>query len=176
MTPHEVARIYDAHRVGDGQWRAKCPSHDGKSDNSLSINGASDGKTLLRCFAGCSTENVLASAGLGWSDLFAHSSLSPSSLSHPHRRIDPKVALQRRAEIGLRDWKEREGRIIRRRIWIRHRLVTEGERLIGKGRRSRGWGFLALGYQGLARLEWLVDLFDSHQPSDWLTARRFLKG
>ena len=174
MTPHEVAHIYGGYRVGEGKWRAKCPAHNGHSHNSLSIHAANDGKTLVKCWGGCPTDEVLQSAGLEWSDLFLPSSLSPSSSSHPCRRIDPKVALQRRAETGLREWKEKAGCTVGYRVWLRHRLIAKGEKLVAEDRADKGADLIALGYLGLSRLEWVADLLESKNREDWLTARRFL--
>jgi len=147
MTPQEVAHRFGAHHVNDGQWRGKCPAHDGRSCNSLSVRATTDGKTLLKCWGGCETEEVLNAGGLAWSDLFP-----PSSSSHPRRRIDPKTELQRKAERELREWKEKSSRIIGYRIWLRHRLVAKGEQLIDNSRTDRGWDLLQLGYLGLSRL------------------------
>src|SRR5262245_9211196 len=58
----------NARRSGQG-WRAKCPAHDDHVP-SLSINEGADGRGLLKCFAGCPTESVLAAAGLMMRDLF----------------------------------------------------------------------------------------------------------
>lgn len=182
MIPQEVAHVFGAHRSGDGQWRGKCPAHNGQSHNSLSIQASNDGKTLLKCWGGCPTDEVLNSAGLEWKDLFPPSastkliSKNSSSSSSSKRISDPKVALQQRAEHGLRDWKEKTGRAVHDRVWRQYRLITEGESLITNGRPNRGWEFLQLGYEGLSRLEWLADLIDSKHPQDWLTARMILKG
>jgi 5S rRNA maturation endonuclease (ribonuclease M5) len=48
----------------------KCPAHDGKGVNSLSIGRADDGGVILYCFAGCTTESVVTSLGLKMRDLF----------------------------------------------------------------------------------------------------------
>jgi hypothetical protein len=48
-----------------------CPAHDDREDASLSVK-AENGKILLNCFAGCRPEDVIAAAGLQWSDLFAN--------------------------------------------------------------------------------------------------------
>lgn len=48
---------------------AKCPAHaDGKP--SLSLNATRDGLVLMHCFAGCTTEDVLAAVGLELRDLY----------------------------------------------------------------------------------------------------------
>lgn len=62
-----VERLH-AKRSGDG-WKAKCPVHDDR-DPSLSIREGSDGRALIKCHAGCQTNDVLAGIGLKPRDLF----------------------------------------------------------------------------------------------------------
>lgn len=50
-------------------WMACCPAHKDRNP-SLSVSEGNDGRVLLNCFAGCSTESVLAALGLTASDLF----------------------------------------------------------------------------------------------------------
>jgi hypothetical protein len=53
-------------------WVALCPAHelDGRKHNpSLSVGVGQDGRILVKCFANCSTERVLAAMGLQMSDL-----------------------------------------------------------------------------------------------------------
>jgi hypothetical protein len=50
-------------------WQAQCPAHDDRRA-SLSI-GTDDGKTLLYCHRGCTTERVVQELGLQMSDLFS---------------------------------------------------------------------------------------------------------
>ena len=50
-------------------WIAKCPAHDDQKP-SLSINEGADGRALVKCHAGCSTDDVLDALGLALSDLF----------------------------------------------------------------------------------------------------------
>ncbi len=52
-----------------GSWAACCPSH-ADANPSLSWSVASDGRVLLRCHAGCSTETIVETLGLAMSDLF----------------------------------------------------------------------------------------------------------
>lgn len=47
-----------------------CPSHEDKTP-SLSISKARDGGVVMKCFAGCQTESIIASMGLRMADLFA---------------------------------------------------------------------------------------------------------
>lgn len=70
MTAAAVAGLLHARRTGAGRWQAKCPAHQDRSP-SLSIREGEDGKTLIRCWAGCSTEDVVKAVGLRMADLFA---------------------------------------------------------------------------------------------------------
>jgi hypothetical protein len=69
MNPLEnlISRLH-ANRSGKG-WTAKCPSH-GDREPSLSINEGADGRALIKCQAGCSTDDVLAALGITYRDLF----------------------------------------------------------------------------------------------------------
>ena len=51
-----VERLH-AKRSGKG-WIAKCPAHNDLKP-SLSINEGADGRALVKCQAGCSTEDVI---------------------------------------------------------------------------------------------------------------------
>jgi hypothetical protein len=53
---------------GDG-WKAKCPVHDDR-EPSISISEGADGRALLKCHAGCETNDVLAAIGMKPADLF----------------------------------------------------------------------------------------------------------
>ena len=49
---------------------AHCPLHNDNTE-SFSIGEGSTGKVLLHCFAGCSTESVVAAIQLTLADLFS---------------------------------------------------------------------------------------------------------
>jgi len=51
-------------------WLAKCPAHDDKNP-SLSISAGTDGRTLVKCHAGCEPLQITAALGLTVEDLFA---------------------------------------------------------------------------------------------------------
>jgi AAA domain len=73
-----VSRL-QAKRSGKG-WIANCPAHEDQNP-SLSISEGADGRALLKCFAGCSTESVLAALGLTVRDLFPATHPQPSDKS-----------------------------------------------------------------------------------------------
>jgi hypothetical protein len=58
-----VERLH-AKRSGKG-WIAKCPAHEDHKP-SLSLGEGADGRALLKCHAGCSTDDVLAADNLLW--------------------------------------------------------------------------------------------------------------
>lgn len=53
---------------GNG-WQALCPAHDDRKP-SLKIDIGKDGRILLKCFAGCETEDIVKAIGLEMSNLF----------------------------------------------------------------------------------------------------------
>ena len=55
---------------GDGQYKSCCPAHDDQSP-SMSVKATDDGTILVNCFAGCSTDEIVAALGLTKADLFA---------------------------------------------------------------------------------------------------------
>ncbi len=70
-----LARLSGAKANGRG-WMAICPAHDDRAP-SLSISEGDDGRTLLKCHAGCSTANIVKALGLQMSDLFLQRRLRP---------------------------------------------------------------------------------------------------
>lgn len=60
--------LHDVRRSGAG-WVARCPCHDDRKP-SLSLSLGRDGRILLKCHAGCRTEEVVKALGLDMRDLF----------------------------------------------------------------------------------------------------------
>ena len=61
MTAGEWAALH-GRKTGAG-WVARCPAHDDRCA-SLSIGTGHDGRVLLKCFAGCEIEAIVAAAGI----------------------------------------------------------------------------------------------------------------
>lgn len=87
------SRLERVRKSGSG-WTARCPAHEDGSP-SLSIGEGDDGRVLLRCHAGCTTEAIVAAIGLELRDLFAESggggvipTRSPATPQHPKRPFD----------------------------------------------------------------------------------------
>lgn len=98
ITEELVSHFEKPVRQSDGSYMCKCPAHDDKKQ-SLHITPGS-GKTLIKCFAGCTVENILAAKGLSFTDLYY-----PGTDS-----TDP----------GRRDW----------RSWLSDKVQKEGYHLI----------------------------------------------
>lgn len=58
------------------QWHAQCSGHEDRNP-SLSVTEAADGNVLVKCHAGCETNDVLAPLGLTVADLFAEDGPRP---------------------------------------------------------------------------------------------------
>ena len=69
MALNDILGRLEGVRGRDGKYMARCPNH-ADSTPSLSVNLGSDNRILLKCFAGCSTEDVVWSMGLQMRDLF----------------------------------------------------------------------------------------------------------
>jgi hypothetical protein len=82
MTVEEIISRLQAKRSGQG-WQARCPAHDDRTP-SLAINEGADGRVLLHCHAGCSTDSILGVLGLTHRDLFPKSSLNSGVRGKTH--------------------------------------------------------------------------------------------
>lgn len=63
-----LGRLEGVESTGEGKWVARCPAHD-DSNPSLGVAVGSDGRILVKCYAGCTTEAVMAAMGLKMCDL-----------------------------------------------------------------------------------------------------------
>jgi len=68
-----IARLknkgYRVKYTGKNSYMAQCPCHEDK-EPSLAVSEGEDGRVLLKCFAGCNTEDIVAELGLSMADLF----------------------------------------------------------------------------------------------------------
>jgi hypothetical protein len=75
-----VERFENARKSGNGII-VKCPAHE-DSTASLSIGRSRNGGVLLKCFAGCETENIVSAMGLTLRDLFAEEPIKAFHVSN----------------------------------------------------------------------------------------------
>jgi len=80
VNAQDFSRLVDGARTGAGRWKARCPAHTDRSP-SLSIREGEDGRVLVRCFAGCTVEAILAVLNLSIKDLFAGPPPSPQQMA-----------------------------------------------------------------------------------------------
>lgn len=68
-----IARLknkgYRVKYTGKNSYMAQCPCHEDK-EPSLAVSEGDDGRVLLKCFAGCDTEDIVKALGLSMADLF----------------------------------------------------------------------------------------------------------
>ena len=64
-----LSRLTKIKRTGNGRYLACCPAHLDKRP-SLAVREKDDGIILVRCFAGCSVEEVLHAVGLEFDALY----------------------------------------------------------------------------------------------------------
>ncbi len=69
-------RLQGVRGAGDGKWMAFCPVHEDPPDGhrrSLSVKRGDDGRALVHCHAGCTTDHVVDALGLRMADLMSAS-------------------------------------------------------------------------------------------------------
>ncbi len=95
-----LARLEGVRATGPGRWAARCPAHPDRSP-SLTIRATDDDKTLLHCFAGCPTDDILAAIGMEWQDLYPDHDVRPyaQAIAAGQRRHHKSLA-----DIALSDY------------------------------------------------------------------------
>ena len=81
-----LSKLEGVKQVAHGRWRARCPAHDGKNVNVLSIGETTDGTVLLKCFAGCTVTDVVGAVGLNLADLFPRIEWQSTGTHHARPR------------------------------------------------------------------------------------------
>lgn len=162
-----LARLQGVRRNGSG-WQALCPAHADKNP-SLSID-VRDGKMLVHCHAGCSTEAVLAAARIEMRELFLDGATAPHVAQYSYTdergnllfqvlRYQPKDFKQRRPDrnggwVGNLD---RVRRVLYRLPEVRSAksvLIVEGEKDCETARRL---GLVATTNACGSRAKWLPE-------------------
>jgi hypothetical protein len=80
-------------RRGNGaQWSARCPAHEDRGP-SLSCSEGDDGRALINCHAGCTTQAVMAALGLSLASLFPPGSREGHRSGRPASRTERTFGL-----------------------------------------------------------------------------------
>jgi 5S rRNA maturation endonuclease (ribonuclease M5) len=112
---HDILQKLKAARSGGG-WIARCPAHEDHTP-SLSIHER-DGKWLLKCHAGCTTEDICAAVGLKIRDLFS---------------TEPRIK-------ATYDYTDEEGKLLFQTV--RYEPGFSGEKKTFRQRRPNGNGWI----------------------------------
>ena len=84
-----LSRLDKVRKTGANTWRSLCPSHANTRSLTLSIRDGDDGRTLVKCHAGCSIDEVLGAVGLTINDLFERRlAYNHSSMRRPFPALD----------------------------------------------------------------------------------------
>ena len=94
-----LERLDRVRETGPGRWLACCPGHDDRSP-SLTVREKDDGRILIHCFAGCSTNDLLGAIGLEMQDLFPSSPDNRPALA-PRERWIPHDVIKALAEEAM---------------------------------------------------------------------------
>ena len=70
-----LSRLDRVRRTGADRWIARCPAHDDQGP-SLAVRELGDGRVLIKCFAGCSADEIVSASGITFADLFPPSPLT----------------------------------------------------------------------------------------------------
>ncbi|WP_065758846.1 virulence-associated protein E [Pseudomonas defluvii] len=97
-------RLDKVKSAGANKWKACCPAHDDKNP-SLAISETSEGVVLLKCWAGCTTNEIVSAIGLELRDLFPGEKQlrrGPSKAAIEHERMIYRIgqSLQQRGSLA----------------------------------------------------------------------------
>ncbi len=101
------ARGHEPRRSGGGHI-ARCPAHD-DHDPSLSVAEGEAGRVLLKCHAGCRTEDVVAALGLAMGDLMPEQASGARRRSPRRRETRPSMQTYPTAEEAVAALELRHG-------------------------------------------------------------------
>jgi putative DNA primase/helicase len=89
--------LHNRKPLGKG-FTARCPAHDDR-ENSLSVNPGRDGGILVKCHAGCKTEEVVREMGLEMADLMPEDSKPAKSKRKPFKVLEKYPYKDERGEL-----------------------------------------------------------------------------
>jgi len=86
-----LGRLKGVTEDGKGGWMACCPAHDDHNP-SMHVNVGDDGRILVKCFAGCSSDDIVAAMGIEKKDLMAEKTYGGSRREPPAASDDSVMA------------------------------------------------------------------------------------
>lgn len=121
-----LSRLEKVKPNGQSRWMACCPAHKDRTP-SLSVRESEDGKTLLRCMAGCTFESIVSALSLSPKELF------------PDKPTDPQTAREQKDQYE-KEKREHQARV-RAAIseWMKQWPLATGHKYLeGKKLKPRG--------------------------------------
>lgn len=112
MTLTEILSRLHGVKGGGGQYTACCPAH-GDTHQSLSVSVGKDGRILLNCHAGCTSEAVVQAIGLTMRDLFA--GITPGDAFPTYDAPVKRVAV-RSPVVATYDFLDDNGHLLARKL------------------------------------------------------------
>jgi putative DNA primase/helicase len=111
--------------IGDSKFIASCPTDaHARGDQNPGLSGKlTHDRILLHCQAGCSTQDIIASMGLAWADLFLNDKQPVSAKS---------VRRQAAAE-GFRQWRDAELIQTAETLRLKDSLKVSTEQCLSRG-------------------------------------------
>lgn len=89
MNIYSLITYFDkARKLSETRYQACCPAHGDKTP-SMSIY-SDNGKILIHCFAGCSTESIMSAIGLPMSELFEDDNFDKEKYKQEKQREEKK--------------------------------------------------------------------------------------
>ena len=143
---------------GNGRYAARCPAHADKSP-SLSISEGEKG-ILLKCWAGCTTEEICIALGIQIADLFFD-----AGVPHRQRPTPSPPRLDRRAaafqfELGALDLRFRAERVLTASTLLDRTRLSDGHM-------TRLMDVVASAYQDVERAQLFEHVSDGLREKDY---------
>ncbi len=104
-------------KTGHGKYIARCSAHDDRNP-SLAISEGDEGRLLLKCWAGCETEDVLSAVGLKFADVM------PERVGDDHRYKPLRQRFDARQLLATLDHEAMVTAVIAGDI-LEHKLIDE---------------------------------------------------
>src|SRR5215218_3891139 len=125
---NKVLELLEDYTERGDEIRARCPAHNGTSEDSLSIRETENGDVLLHCHAECENEDIVEALDLDLADLFSKNGKASKPLTKEAQPADVRTVDELPGVIeDYFTFEDEEGKLLR-----------SEERRVGKECRS-GW-------------------------------------
>ena len=115
-----LSRLDKVKPSGQHRWRAICPSHPDRNP-SLSVRELEDGTVLIKCWTGCSIDEIVAAIGINLCDLFPGKhppALRPSKAAVEHERMIYRIGFEMQSQGRLEPIDQARFDLAKRRLGV----------------------------------------------------------